>query len=300
MKTKHLKIFSAIVLIAMIVTVFSSCMGTGTANIKAKDANGTYEGFKWTFEADDFTLTITGTGAMKNFENVDSVAWKEVRGTAKKLVISEGVTTVADYAFSFFTVLEEIKLPSTVTKIGKSAFEGCTALKSAEIPETVTSVGERTFFACKTIESITFKGNVTVETLGKDAIKTCPSLKAIYAPISSVAVIKAAVDAKTVNKEFAVKEYDPNATITPPAEEDTTNSETDGESESESDTEKSDGTKKPDIGGIIAIIVMAVIIVAGVVVVIIYVRKEKKAPKNTTTVVKKDKGDKKDKKNKKK
>ena len=291
MKTKLLKIISAIALIAMLSTVFASCMGTGST-VKASDANGTYEGFNWTFEADDLTLTVTGSGEMKNFADVNAVAWKEVRSTAKKIVIAEGITSVADYAFSYFTILEEVVLPSTVTKIGKSAFEGCTALKSAELPEAVASVGDRAFYACKVITSITIKGNAT---LGTDVAKYCPALKNVYVPAAIVEAVKA-----VLSKDVTVKAYDPSAPVTPPAEEETDSAETESTTDTEAETDKNEDDNKLDLGGIIAIVVMSLVIIGVVVAVIIYVRKDKKSSKNGTTVVKKDKNEKKEKNGKKK
>ena len=60
------------------------------------------------------------------------------------VVIPEGITSIADYAFSS-TQLTSVELPSTLTSIGSSAFEG-TQLISVVIPEGVTSIGENAFY----------------------------------------------------------------------------------------------------------------------------------------------------------
>ncbi|MBR3095150.1 MAG: leucine-rich repeat protein, partial [Clostridia bacterium] len=49
--------------------------------------------------------------------------------TVKKLILEEGITGVGPFAFSNFTRLIAVRIPSTVTSIGVSAFRGCTALR---------------------------------------------------------------------------------------------------------------------------------------------------------------------------
>lgn len=49
--------------------------------------------------------------------------------TVKKLILEEGITGVGPFAFSNFTRLIAVRLPSTVTSIGVGAFRGCTALR---------------------------------------------------------------------------------------------------------------------------------------------------------------------------
>ena len=49
--------------------------------------------------------------------------------TVKKLILEEGITGVGAFAFSNFTRLIAVRIPSTVTSIGVSAFRGCTALR---------------------------------------------------------------------------------------------------------------------------------------------------------------------------
>ena len=49
--------------------------------------------------------------------------------TVKKLILEEGITGVGAFAFSNFTRLIAVRIPSTVTSIGVGAFRGCTALR---------------------------------------------------------------------------------------------------------------------------------------------------------------------------
>lgn len=65
-----------------------------------------------------------------------------------KVTIPEGVTTINDDVFSYFTPLESVVIPSGVTKIGSSVFFGCTSLASVSIPDTVTEIGNLAFSGC--------------------------------------------------------------------------------------------------------------------------------------------------------
>ena len=52
----------------------------------------------------------------------------------KKVVVSEGITSIGNYNFDGFGALEDVTLPSTLTKIGDRAFSYCTKLKTIKIP----------------------------------------------------------------------------------------------------------------------------------------------------------------------
>lgn len=66
----------------------------------------------WSYDADTTTLTISGSGAMKDYARAMQLPWKSYLRTA---------TTV--------------ELGEDITRIGKFAFAGCTALTSITIPD---------------------------------------------------------------------------------------------------------------------------------------------------------------------
>ena len=61
------------------------------------------------------------------------------------IIIPNGVTSIADYAFQRCTNLTSVIISNSVTSIGGYAFAGCTNLKSITIPNTVTSISETSF-----------------------------------------------------------------------------------------------------------------------------------------------------------
>ena len=71
----------------------------------------------------DGTLNISGNGKMCSYTSYDSYPWYSYRSQIKKVVISEGVTSIGDEAFKYCTSLSSIEIPSSVTSIGSTAFE---------------------------------------------------------------------------------------------------------------------------------------------------------------------------------
>ena len=97
----------------------------------------------WTLY-DNGTLTISGTGAMKEYYGSDdSPAYYNSK--IKKVVIENGITSIGAYAFSSCSNLTDITIPDSVTSIGEYAFQNCRKLASIEIPSSVTSIGGSAF-----------------------------------------------------------------------------------------------------------------------------------------------------------
>ena len=74
--------------------------------------------------SDDGTLTISGKGAMADYNYYDNRApWNSVRSQVKSVVIERGVTSIGDSAF-YDCSLTSVTIPSSVTSIGWVAFSG--------------------------------------------------------------------------------------------------------------------------------------------------------------------------------
>ena len=79
--------------------------------------------------SDDGVLTISGTGAMQDYNYYNNYApWNSVRSQVKSVVIERGVSSIGEYAFSDCSSLTSVTIPASVTSIGNSAFYGCDAL----------------------------------------------------------------------------------------------------------------------------------------------------------------------------
>ena len=70
-----------------------------TASAEETGAETWNEGnLTWTLSADGTTMTISGSGAMKNYITDDSPATQK-KDNVKKVVIQEGVTSIGNSAF---------------------------------------------------------------------------------------------------------------------------------------------------------------------------------------------------------
>ena len=135
---------------------------------------------KW--KLNDRTLTISGTGKMKNWTYNSGEDWYKTQYTnaIEKVIINEGITNIGNYAFSGCSSLTSINILEGITSIGCSAFYKCNGLTSINIPEGVTAIEEDTFYGCSSLTSIVIPESVT--SIGNDAFSGCTSLQSIEIP----------------------------------------------------------------------------------------------------------------------
>ena len=138
-----------------------------------------------TWQLENGTLTISGTGAMESYE--DSPApWYNIRTVIQEIVIYPGVTLIGDYAFYYCDRVTGITIPDSVVSIGAGAFEGCRALSDIIIPAKITAIKDRTFLQCNNLTSIIIPNNVT--SLGYQVFAACNSLTSISIPSSVTSI----------------------------------------------------------------------------------------------------------------
>lgn len=125
----------------------------------ALDAAG--HAITFSFDMETNTLTIGGTGDMKDFVGSNDAPWVDKRNSIQNVIIEDGVTSIGDYAFFDCKNLIEITIPNSVTTIGDSAFSGCSSLSQIAIPDSVTSIGRLAFYGCSSLTEITIPNSVT-------------------------------------------------------------------------------------------------------------------------------------------
>jgi ribosomal protein L37AE/L43A len=140
---------------------------------------------------EDGTLNISGTGAMKDYDNDPSPACRN--SNVKKVVIEDGVTSIGNYAFWGCSNLTSITIPDSVTSIGDSAFNTCSSLTSLTIPNSVTSIGDSAFNTCSSLTSITIPDGVT--SIEFAAFYACSSLTSLTIPNSVTSIGDSAFNA---------------------------------------------------------------------------------------------------------
>ena len=113
----------------------------------------------YSFETATGTLTIQGTGEMKNY-NFTLTPWRSYRSDILVVIIKDGVTSIGNYAFFDCSALSFVSIPNSVTSIGANAFLGCTSLTAVEISDNVTSIGNSAFRDCTGLTSVTIGSGV--------------------------------------------------------------------------------------------------------------------------------------------
>ena len=119
----------------------------------ADDSGSCGSNVTYSFVESTGTLTISGTGAMTNY-NSSNMPWYNYRSSIKKVVINNGVTSIGEWAFDGCTGLTSITIGNGVTSIGEMAFSYCTGLTSVTIGNGVTSIGDWAFESCTELTSI--------------------------------------------------------------------------------------------------------------------------------------------------
>ena len=132
------------------------------------------------------TLTISGKGDMKDWDDDEDPPWYEQRTTIKKVIIADGVTSIGKYTFSDCESLTSVAIPNSVTSIDEYAFSSCKSLTSVVIPDSVTSIGEAVFYCCTSLTEIKIPNSVT--SIGKYAFCNCRSLTSVVIPDSVTSI----------------------------------------------------------------------------------------------------------------
>ena len=148
------------------------------------------------------TLTITGTGAMPDFDfpNGNLAPWWnyealgmnaiseidfDIKGNLKRVIIGDGVTNVGDYALFCLPAAAQITLPESVTSIGRYGIAMCSKLTGMSIPKGVTEIGDFGL-AGDGLTAITLPDGL--QSLGRGAFDTCTSLTNTTLPAAITAV----------------------------------------------------------------------------------------------------------------
>lgn len=158
---------------------------------------------------DGKTLTISGTGAMPDFDfpNGNLAPWWNYKalgmikagigglnlngikidpiGDLKKIVIKDGVTNVSNYALFCLPAATQITLPESVTSIGRYGIALCAKLKGISLPKAVTGIGDFGL-AGNNFTSISLPDGL--QTLGRGAFDACASLSGMTLPAAITAV----------------------------------------------------------------------------------------------------------------
>lgn len=113
------------------------------------------ENVTWTYY-DDNSLVFSGSGEMEEYYedcyyapgNV-LIPWYAYSPMTKEIIIEEGITSIAAFAFVDCRNIQKISIPDSVVKIGHCAFEHWNNYEGFVLNKTITELGKMVFHSCK-------------------------------------------------------------------------------------------------------------------------------------------------------
>lgn len=201
MKTRKLRLVSALLAVAMMLALLPTAAFAEDGNNKC--------GVNLTWKLENSTLTISGTGAMDDYDawNNHLPPWYSRRDQIQEVVIGNGVTSIGNESFNQCTNLKTIDLSNATSlekigsraflkrfylekvdlsnaanlkEIGEGAFAGCSNVTQIEIPASVTNIEGYAFGGCEQLKSVTFAPGSKLETVDSGAFSGCDNMKIYY------------------------------------------------------------------------------------------------------------------------
>ena len=149
-------------------------------------AAGDGSGVTWqlTENTDDpstYTLTIRGSGAMKNYLMSSNQPWHSFRDQITSVVVSPGVTSIGNLAFALSRNIIHVDIADSVVSIGEQVFFKCSSLTNITVPQSVTYIGVNAFDSCTKLSSITLSTN-NITSIRPHTFSGCSELSSIVIP----------------------------------------------------------------------------------------------------------------------
>lgn len=112
---------------------------------------------RWQLDEDGL-LTISGTGAMTDFDfydyEKDAAPWAAYLDQIETVFVSNGVTSIGEDAFWYCENLKSIEFSNSVVSLGNYAVYGCDMLTSVRIGNGLTAIGTAVFDCCDNLRVI--------------------------------------------------------------------------------------------------------------------------------------------------
>ncbi len=202
MKKRFLSLF-------LVLTMILALLPQLTPGVRAAEQTGKCgANLNWSFDEASGTLTITGSGAMDDYEAVGNPDWQDIRRQVKTLILPDGLTSIGSFAFVRFWMTDPVVIPQSVTRIGMAAFNDCD-MSAVTIPDTVKAVEYGAFCSCDNLTELRIPAGISelseevfasctgltsleipssIKTIGDKAFQGCTGLKSVTIPDSVTAI----------------------------------------------------------------------------------------------------------------
>lgn len=126
---------------------------------------------QWVVDLSQHTLTITGSGRMRDYDTDTKAPWYDWRGDIYTLTLPDGLITIGDYAMYGLNQLKTINWGDSLREIHQHGFDQCSALEQIVIPDGVVSIDIYAFSGDRALQTITIGNSVT--TIADRAFESC-------------------------------------------------------------------------------------------------------------------------------
>lgn len=140
------------------------------------------DNLSWSFA--DGRLTITGSGKMTDYNQIDLPPWYDYRDQILYLSLSEGMTTVGRMAFFDCYNLSAVTVPSTVTDIGAMAFCQCRSMVILNLPTGLQTIGASAFELCDSLKDLRLPS--LLQEIGTHAFYRCGAVQYVDVPATVI------------------------------------------------------------------------------------------------------------------
>ncbi len=157
----------------------------GLKNLKYLTMSGEVDGRSWfgTTGLSLDTLTLTGTYVLGRAPaDKDGYIWYDTLPgrNARKVILSEGITSIDDYAFHRCQNLEQLVLPTSLQTIGAYAFYCCDSLEQLALPAGLQTIDAHAFNYCQNLKELVLPASL--QTIGAYAFNSCQGLGQLALP----------------------------------------------------------------------------------------------------------------------
>ena len=161
-----------IIAFCLALTLVLALMPTAIFAAEIVDSGSCGDDLTWALDRNG-TLTISGSGAMWNFERAGG-PWRtgdSPQPDVTSVILPSGLTSIGTFAFRdcCFT---NVTLPESVEYIGGRAFWDCKNLVSINLPKKIWYIGDDAFTGCKSLKSI----HIPAAILGSSIFSNCDAL----------------------------------------------------------------------------------------------------------------------------
>lgn len=151
------RVVSLLLLLSLVLALAPGAAATETGTEETtpvREPGQCGENMTWAYE--EGVLTVTGEGAMDDFE--EDAPWAEHREEIREVVLTGGVTYIGARAFRDYDALEKVDFGDALYEIGAEAFLSCEGLTAVYLPRSFKIFGESSFLSCTNLEEIHCEG----------------------------------------------------------------------------------------------------------------------------------------------